>query len=71
VEIDLGVRGERMVVTILDDGVGLPQQWSRAGHFGLRGLADRVENLNGKLAVANRDDGGVCLIAEIPLTAAA
>ena len=71
VEIDLGVRGERMVITIVDDGVGLPQQWSRPGHFGLRGLADRVENLNGKLAVANRDDGGVCLTAEIPLTAAA
>jgi len=47
--------------------VGLPQQWSRPGHFGLRGLAERVERLGGKLTVRNRDPHGVSLTAEIPL----
>jgi two-component system sensor histidine kinase UhpB len=73
VEIDLesreGTMGQQMVVTIIDDGVGLPGQWSRPGHFGLRGLADRVERLNGTLQVVNRDPRGVRLTANIPLTA--
>jgi two-component system sensor histidine kinase UhpB len=73
VEINLesreGKTGQQMVVTISDDGVGLPEQWSRPGHFGLRGLADRVERLNGTLLVSNRQPRGVRLTADIPLTA--
>ena len=73
VEITLESResktGQQMVVTISDDGVGLPEQWSRPGHFGLRGLADRLERLNGTLLVSNRQPRGVRLTADIPLTA--
>ena len=58
----------RMVVTITDDGVGLPSDWSRPGHFGLRGLAERIAHLGGELKVANRDSRGVSLTAEIPLS---
>jgi len=61
-----------MIVTVTDDGVGLPGgTWSRPGHFGLRGLTERVEHLGGQLTVANRDPHGVSLTAEIPLAAAA
>ena len=69
VEINLESQEQRIVITIIDDGVGLPEQWSRPGHFGLRGLADRVERLHGTLKVGNRDPRGVRLTAEIPLTA--
>jgi two-component system, NarL family, sensor histidine kinase UhpB len=67
VDIDVRSDGVRMLVAVNDDGVGLPQQWSRPGHFGLRGLAERVERLGGKLTVRNRDPHGVSLTAEIPL----
>ena len=60
---------ERIVVTVTDDGVGLPQDWSRPGHFGLRGLAERVEHLGGSFTVANEPPRGVQLRAEIPLGA--
>ena len=77
VQIDLESRegdaaqggGQQMVVTVVDDGVGLPEHWSRPGHFGLRGLADRVERLRGTLHVTNREPRGVRLTATIPLTA--
>jgi two-component system sensor histidine kinase UhpB len=61
-----------MIVTVTDDGVGLPAPggWSRAGHFGLRGLTERVEHLGGQLSVRNRDPHGVSLTAEIPLLSA-
>ena len=56
-----------IVVTLTDDGVGLPADWSRPGHFGLRGLAERVERLGGRFSVSNCADRGVKLRAEIPL----
>jgi two-component system sensor histidine kinase UhpB len=69
VEIDLQSNEERIVVTITDDGVGLAPDWLRPGHFGLRGLADRVENLGGAFTVGNHEPRGVRLTAEIPLLA--
>jgi two-component system sensor histidine kinase UhpB len=59
--------GNAIVVTVTDDGVGLPSDWSRPGHFGLRGLAERVEHLGGKFTVNNNASRGVQLKAEIPL----
>jgi two-component system sensor histidine kinase UhpB len=68
--VDVSVQSDahRMVVMINDDGVGLPADWARPGHFGLRGLMERVVHLGGVLTVANREPHGVCLTAEIPLT---
>jgi two-component system sensor histidine kinase UhpB len=57
-------------VTITDDGVGLPADWARPGHFGLRGLAERVEHLGGTFEVGNQPTRGVRLTARIPLVAA-
>jgi two-component system, NarL family, sensor histidine kinase UhpB len=71
VMIDVRANGASMVVSVTDDGVGLPEQWSRPGHFGLRGLAERVEHLGGTVAVSNREPHGVSLTAEIPLVASA
>jgi len=71
VMIDIGSQGGRMIVSVTDDGVGLPENWSRPGHFGLRGLAERVEHLGGTLQVRNHEPHGVCLTAEIPLAAGA
>ncbi|HKE46399.1 MAG TPA: ATP-binding protein [Steroidobacteraceae bacterium] len=71
--IDLKVQSdaERAMIAIADDGVGLPEDWSLPGHFGLRGLAERVKHLGGTLKVSNQEPRGVCLTAEIPLAAAA
>ena len=67
VVIEVNSIADRMLITVSDDGVGLPAQWSRPGHFGLRGLAERVEHLGGKLEVRNHAPHGVSLSAEIPL----
>jgi two-component system sensor histidine kinase UhpB len=67
VQIDLHSNANHIALTVTDDGVGLAPDWSRPGHFGLRGLADRVEHLGGSFTVANREPHGVRLSAEIPL----
>ena len=71
VQIDLHSDAERVTVTITDDGVGLPADWSRPGHFGLRGLKERVASLGGEFTVTNDPGRGVRLAAEIPLAVGA
>jgi two-component system, NarL family, sensor histidine kinase UhpB len=70
--IEIGVEGDsrRVRVSVVDDGVGLPADWARPGHFGLRGLTERVTQLGGTLRVGNQSGRGVVLTAEIPLTVA-
>jgi signal transduction histidine kinase len=54
----------RLVVTIADDGVGgaSPSQGS-----GLRGLADRIEALGGRLNVHSPPGAGTKVSAEVPV----
>src|SRR6266403_188193 len=67
--VDVEVRSDPqgIIVTVTDDGVGLPAEWSKPGHFGLRGLNDRVTQLGGSFHVRNAAGGGTRLTAEIPL----
>jgi two-component system, NarL family, sensor histidine kinase UhpB len=67
--VDISVRSDthRIVASVADDGVGLSGDWSRPGHFGLRGLAERVSQLGGVFEIGAREGRGVCLSADIPL----
>ncbi|MDY6948888.1 MAG: histidine kinase, partial [Pseudomonadota bacterium] len=56
-------------VRVTDDGTGLPEDWSRPGHFGLRGLQERMAVLGGTLTLAGNPPHGVELTAAIPLGA--
>ncbi len=73
VEVNVECDAQRAIVRVIDDGVGLPADWSRPGRFGLRGLQDRVDKLHGKLQVFNRglsgERRGVEVRADIPLQA--
>ena len=71
VEISVEAEAQRIHVSVADDGVGLPADWARPGHYGLRGLADRVTQLGGTLDVLNQRSGGVLLSADIPLAVTA
>ena len=70
VAIDVSADSKRILVSVADDGVGLPDDWARPGRFGLRGLAERVDTLRGRFDVRQRQPHGVLLRAEIPLLAA-
>ena len=54
-----------VVVEVADDGRGGADV---AGGSGLRGLADRVEALGGRLVVESPGGGGTRLRAEIPMS---
>jgi two-component system sensor histidine kinase UhpB len=71
VQIELHSDNGQITLTVTDDGVGLAPDWSRPGHFGLRGLAERVEHLRGSFTAENNPPHGVRLTARIPLMAEA
>jgi signal transduction histidine kinase len=54
---------ERVVVEVVDDGVGGADP---ARGSGLRGLADRVHALDGELELDSRPGSGTRLHAELP-----
>jgi two-component system sensor histidine kinase UhpB len=67
IEIQVQSDARRVLVTVTDDGCGLPHDWSQPGHFGLRGLKARVQQLNGAFTVGATEVHGVRLSADIPL----
>lgn len=71
VDIDVQSDAQKIVVSVCDDGVGMGLQASQPGHFGLRGLSERVAHLGGVFSVGACEPHGVRLTAQIPLTAVA
>ncbi|HEV2441433.1 MAG TPA: ATP-binding protein [Steroidobacteraceae bacterium] len=67
VDVELRAEPSSLTVTVTDDGVGLPEDWSRPGHYGLRGLRERVGHVGGKLTLRNQASCGTLLAAEFPL----
>jgi signal transduction histidine kinase len=63
VDVDVAVDGAVLVVQVTDDGVGGADTEKGTG---LRGLADRVEALDGRLRVWSPLRGGTRIRAEIP-----
>jgi len=63
VRVSASHEGEMLTVEVVDDGIGGAAD---AGGSGLRGLADRVEALGGRLTVSSPPGRGTSLRAEIP-----
>jgi signal transduction histidine kinase len=64
VAVRVGRHGTRLVVSVADDGVGGADP---AAGSGLRGLADRLAALGGRLQISSPLAGGTTLRAELPL----
>ncbi len=62
--VEVGRDGDTLVVEVVDDGIGGAD--TEGGGTGLRGLADRVEALGGRLRVWTPPGRGTRVRAEIP-----
>jgi LytS/YehU family sensor histidine kinase len=63
--------GDRLMLEVEDDGVGLPEGWRLEDHagVGLSNIARRLEELYGsehKFVVGNRAEGGVRVEVALP-----
>ena len=72
VEVGLRVVGAEIVLTVWDDGRGLPEgttaeQFQRAGHMGLTGMRERVHALGGRMHAENIVGGGLRVEVVVPV----
>jgi signal transduction histidine kinase len=67
----VATNGESAVLDVTDDGVGFDPEVAAAsvktGHFGLRGLTDRVADAGGRLHVESSPGSGTHIHVEVPL----
>ncbi len=64
VEVTLRALAGRVVLTVTDDGVGVPEGGRRSG---LRNLAERADRVGGAFAVDRAEGGGTRLLWEAPV----
>jgi signal transduction histidine kinase len=64
VEVRVATNASTLTIEVADDGIGGA---SPTDGSGLRGLADRVEALGGRLAVSSAPGAGTIVAAELPL----
>ncbi len=70
IRLALQVGPDRVILKVSDDGIGTPPDAeTRNGHFGLRGLRERVEGQGGSLKIASHVVKGTTIEAQIPLIA--
>lgn len=67
VAIAVAVDGGDLRIEVRDDGRGLPADWQRPGHYGVRGMRERARALGGDVTIGNLDEGGVRVCARLPL----
>ncbi|MGC6425354.1 MAG: histidine kinase [Lentimonas sp.] len=64
--VRLNYTNDALTLSIEDDGKGFdPRGWDKKGHFGLRGMQERVNRLNGKLIVDSLPGGGTRVFIDL------
>lgn len=74
VALELSKQADQCAMSIHDDGVGLPEECLQRdpvqnGHYGLRGIRERVEALGGRFTLHSARDQGTTIEILLPITA--
>lgn len=67
IQVKLEVNLHRVTAIIKDDGIGFDPSVKKEGSFGIRGMKERVELLEGKLAIQSEKGVGTKVIIDIPI----
>lgn len=79
VQVRITWQDEKLLMLISDDGIGLPPQLCQSqkesslaysspeGHYGLRGMFERVEAIGGHLTLHSGEEQGTTIEIELPL----
>jgi signal transduction histidine kinase len=62
IDLEVCFEAARVRLVVRDDGRGFdPAAESAGGHFGLRGMNERVDQMQGQLSIRRGDKGGTCV----------
>jgi len=68
VQIRLDMQSQTARLTVKDNGRGMPPEAEKQpGHYGLRGMRERVEGLGGELTFTSNGHGGTCVNVKLPI----
>ncbi len=67
VSISLRVGEHDLILSVEDNGVGLPHPLPRSGGLGFRNMRERIETYGGTLGFGRRSSGGTRIKVQIPL----
>ncbi|HEY6287451.1 MAG TPA: sensor histidine kinase, partial [Ktedonobacteraceae bacterium] len=79
VQVRISRQGEKLLMSIHDDGIGLPPALNQpdkdgsfvyispGGHYGLRGMLERIEAIGGHLTLHSGKEQGTTIEVELPL----
>lgn len=68
ITLELDRASDRVLLTIEDDGIGIPADPHRPNHFGLSNMSQRAENLHGTLSIHPGDQQGTQIQLSFPPT---
>jgi len=66
-DVILEYRKENVRLSVSDNGIGISDAENDEEKFGLRGIRERVELLQGRMEISASPGGGVRLMVELPL----
>jgi signal transduction histidine kinase len=66
VSVSVRQENDRLVLEVRDDGAGLDPGAASAG-FGIRGMRERAERLDGRFSIDSNPAGGTVVRVEAPL----
>lgn len=67
IQVKLEIRREQVMAVIKDDGQGFDTNEKKPESFGLLGISERVELLNGELNIHSKIGAGTLVIIQVPL----
>lgn len=60
------IEGSRLLLEVIDDGVGFDPEAVSLGHMGLRNMAERAAQAGGSLTVESRPGHGTAIRLKVP-----
>ncbi|RYL93685.1 sensor histidine kinase [Sporolactobacillus sp. THM19-2] len=67
VKIRLEYRKDQVIILVKDDGIGFDQTKKKEGSYGLIGMRERTELLNGELTIHSEPNHGTSVLVHIPI----
>ncbi|WAA09780.1 sensor histidine kinase [Fervidibacillus albus] len=67
IQVKLEMMDKKIVTLIKDDGIGFDPEEKKEGSFGLRGMKERVELLDGELQIDSKIGKGTRILITVPL----
>ncbi|WP_168412925.1 sensor histidine kinase [Bacillus salacetis] len=67
--VKLEITKEKVTVIIKDNGKGFDIKEKKSGSFGIMGMKERVEILDGEMSIDSKVGSGTVILVQVPLTA--